>query len=68
MMQSLGRRYVQYSNFEYRRSGTLWEGRFESCLIQAERYLLEVYKYIELNPVSAGMVADPRSIAGPVIK
>ncbi len=59
MMQSLGRRYVQYFNFEYRRSGTLWEGRFKSCLVQAERYLLEVYRYIELNPVHAGMVKDP---------
>ena len=59
MMQSLGRRYVQYFNFEYRRSGTLWEGRFKSCLVQAERYLLEVYRYIELNPVRAGMVVDP---------
>lgn len=59
MMQSLGRRYVQYFNFEYDRSGTLWEGRFKSCLIQAERYLLEVYKYIELNPVRARMVSDP---------
>ncbi len=60
MMQSLGRRYVQYFNSAYRRSGTLWEGRFKSCLVQEERYLLEVYKYIELNPVRAEMVADPR--------
>lgn len=59
MMQSLGRRYVQYFNFEYRRSGTLWEGRFRSCLVQADRYLLELYKYIELNPVRAGIVANP---------
>jgi putative transposase len=59
MMQSLGRRYVQYFNSAYRRSGTLWEGRFKSCLIQEERYLLEVYKYIELNPVRADMAADP---------
>ena len=59
MMQSLGRRYVQYFNYEYQRSGTLWEGRFKSCLVQAERYLLEVYRYIELNPVRAGMVTDP---------
>jgi len=59
MMQSLGRRYVQYFNFEYRRSGTLWEGRFKSCLIQEKRYLLEVYRYIELNPVRAEMVTDP---------
>ena len=59
MMQSLGRRYVQYFNHEYLRSGTLWEGRFKSCLIQEEQYLLEVYRYIELNPVRAEMVGDP---------
>ena len=59
MMQGLGRRYVQYFNLKYGRSGTLWEGRFKSCLIQEEGYLLEVYKYIELNPVRAEMVADP---------
>ncbi len=59
MMQGLGRRYVQYFNSKYGRSGTLWEGRFKSCLIQEERYLLEVYKYIELNPVRAGMATDP---------
>ena len=59
MMQSVGRRYVQYFNRQYRRSGTLWEGRYRSCLIQAEDYLLEVYRYIELNPVRARMVAGP---------
>ncbi len=59
MMQSLGRRYVQYFNFVYHRSGTLWEGRFKSCLVQEDRYLLEVYKYIELNPVRAQIVSDP---------
>ncbi|WP_084456747.1 transposase [Desulfogranum mediterraneum] len=59
MMQALGRRYVRYFNFEYQRSGTLWEGRFKSCLVQQDRYLLEVYRYIELNPVRAGMVMDP---------
>ncbi len=58
-MQSLGRRYVRYFNHRYQRSGTLWEGRYKSCLIQEEGYLLEVYRYIELNPVRAGMVADP---------
>ena len=63
MMQSLGRRYVQYFNFEYRRSGTLWEGRFKSCLIQAERYLLKIYRYIELNPSQAGMVDRPWRIS-----
>lgn len=59
MMQSLGRRYVQYFNRSFNRSGTLWEGRFRSCLVQEENYLLELYRYIELNPVRAGMVADP---------
>jgi len=59
MMQSVGRRYVQYFNYQYQRSGTLWEGRYKSCLVQAERYLIEVYRYIELNPVRAKMVEDP---------
>lgn len=59
MMQSLGRRYVQYFNREYRRSGTLWEGRFKSCLVQSDKYLLKLYRYIELNPVRADMVKDP---------
>ena len=59
MMQSLGRRYVRYFNRSYGRTGTLWDGRFKSCLVQAEDYLLEVYRYIELNPVRANMVTDP---------
>lgn len=59
MMQALGRRYVRYFNREYRRSGTLWEGRFKSSLVQSETYLLQCQRYIELNPVRAGMVADP---------
>ena len=59
MMQSLGRRYVQYFNTSYKRSGTLWEGRFKSCLVQDEYYLLQVYRYIESNPLRAGMVHDP---------
>ncbi|MBQ0712862.1 MAG: transposase [Porticoccus sp.] len=59
LMQSLGRRYVQYFNFTYRRSGTLWEGRYKSCAVQQEDYLLACYRYIELNPVRAGMVTDP---------
>ena len=63
MMQSIGRRYVQYFNYQYRRSGTLWEGRYKSCLVQAERYLIEVYRYIELNPVRANMVQDPSDYA-----
>jgi len=59
LMQSLGRRYVPYFNHKYRRTGTLWEGRFKSCLIEDVSYLLQVYKYIELNPVRASMVAKP---------
>ncbi|TXL16339.1 transposase [Methylococcaceae bacterium HT4] len=59
MMQSLGRSYVRYFNYQYQRTGTLWEGRYKSCLVQAEQYLLEVYRYIELNPVRASMVTEP---------
>jgi len=59
LMQSLGRRYVQYVNRIYKRSGTLWEGRFKANLVNAEDYLLLCYRYIELNPVRAGMVQDP---------
>jgi putative transposase len=59
LMQSLGRRYAQYINRVYRRSGSVWEGRFKASLIQAEEYLLVCYRYIELNPVRADMVRDP---------
>lgn len=59
LMQSLGRRYVQYINRFYKRSGTMWEGRFKACVVDAEAYLLHLYRYIELNPVRAGMVTDP---------
>ena len=59
LMQSLGRRYVQYVNRIYRRSGTLWEGRYKASLVNAEEYLLLCQRYIELNPVRAGMVQDP---------
>lgn len=58
-MQSVGRRYVQYFNHAYQRSGTLWEGRYKSTLIQSERYLLTCMRYIELNPVRAAMVGHP---------
>lgn len=59
MMKALGQRYVQYFNRTYRRSGTLWEGRYRSCPVQAETYLLACQRYIELNPVRAAMVAHP---------
>lgn len=59
MMQSVGRMYVRYFNQRHERSGTLWEGRFKASLIESEQYLLEVYRYIELNPVRANMVDSP---------
>lgn len=59
LMKALGQRYVQYVNRTYRRSGTLWEGRFRSCVTQEENYLLACQRYIEMNPVRAGMVAHP---------
>ena len=59
LMKHLGQRYVQYVNRTYLRSGTLWEGRFRSSIVQAETYLLRCQRYIELNPVRAGMVDSP---------
>ncbi len=59
MMKRLGQRYVQYINRSYRRSGTLWEGRFRSCIAQEDNYLLHCQQYIEMNPVRADMVEHP---------
>ena len=59
MMQSVGRRYVRYMNGTYRRTGTLWEGRYRSALIDSERYLLTCSLYNEHNPVRAAMVTQP---------
>jgi putative transposase len=59
MMQAIGRRYVGSFNTRYRRTGTLWEGRFKAALVDSERYLLTCYRYIELNPVRARMVVRP---------
>ena len=59
MMQAVGRRYVRNFNLRQQRTGTLWEGRYRSTLIQAERYLLACMVYMDLNPVRAGMVMDP---------
>ena len=59
MMQALGRRYVKYINKTYKRTGTLWEGRFKASLIDSDMYLLTCMCYIELNPVRANMVAHP---------
>ncbi|MDD5333626.1 MAG: transposase [Rhodoferax sp.] len=58
MMQAVGRRYVRYFNSTQKRSGTLWEGRYKSTLIQGERYLLACMAYIDLNPVRAGLVTQ----------
>ncbi|MBI3147233.1 MAG: transposase [Betaproteobacteria bacterium] len=56
---ALGRRYVQYINTSSRRTGTLWDSRYKSSLIQAETYLLTCQRYIELNPLRAGLVDEP---------
>jgi len=56
MMQAVGRAYVRYFNLRYQRTGTLWEGRYRSNLMESERYLLACMVYIDLNPVRAGMV------------
>lgn len=59
MMHQLGTRYVRYFNALNERTGTLWEGRFRSCLIDSDDYLLTCQRYIELNPVRAGLAASP---------
>lgn len=59
MMQDVGRRYVRLFNMIHDRSGTLWEGRYKSSLIDSETYLLTCHRYIELNPVRAGLVGHP---------
>jgi putative transposase len=59
LMKGLGQRYVQYVNRTYHRTGTLFEGRFRSSVIEADRYLLACQRYIELNPVRARMVQAP---------
>jgi len=59
LMKSLGERYVQYVNRKYGRAGTLWQGRYRSCLVQDERYFLVCKRYIDMNPVRASMVSNP---------
>lgn len=59
VMQAVGRRYVRYVNDSTGRTGTLWEGRYKASLVDSERYVLTCYRYIELNPVRAGMAASP---------
>ena len=60
LMKHLGQRHAQHANRCYGRTGSLWEGRFRSCIVCDEAYVLRCYRYIELNPVRAGMVAHPR--------
>jgi len=59
LMRDLGQRYVQYFNRHHQRTGTLWEGRFRSCLVESTEYVLGCYRYIEMNPVEAGIVGTP---------
>jgi putative transposase len=59
MFKRLGVLHTQYTNRRYGRTGTLWEGRFRSCLVQSEHYLIACQRYIELNPVRAGIVSHP---------
>jgi putative transposase len=60
MMKRLAQAYSRYVNKERDRTGSLWDGRFRSCLVASDRYALACYRYVELNPVSAGMVSHPR--------
>lgn len=59
LMRDLGQRYVQYFNRAYGRTGTLWEGRYRSCITESVSYVLACYRYIELNPVRAGLADSP---------
>jgi putative transposase len=59
MMKHLGQRYVQYFNRRHKRTGSLWEGRFHSSLVDSQGYLLRCHRYIEMNPVRAGMANRP---------
>lgn len=63
MMQRLGQRYVRAINRAYRRTGTLWDGRYKAGLVESGRYLLACMRYIELNPVRASMVSHPAEYA-----
>ena len=58
-MQAMANRYVRYYNALHNRTGTLWEGRFKSCIVDSDSYLFSLYKYIEMNPVKANMVSKP---------
>ena len=59
VLQDLGRRYVRYINYRHKRTGSLWEGRYHSCLVESEYCLIDCSRYIESNPVRAGLVTEP---------
>jgi len=59
-LPDVGQLHTQYVDRAYERTGTLWQGRFRSCVVQSENYLLNCHRYIELNPVRAGLVGHPR--------
>ena len=63
VLQSVGRKYVQYFNASYKRTGTLWEGRYRATVVDSEQYLLTLMRYIELSPVRVGLTAHPRDSA-----
>ncbi len=55
-MQAMANKYARYFNAKHQRTGTIWEGRYKSCLVDSELYLFTLYKYIEMNPIKAHMV------------
>jgi putative transposase len=63
MLQDVGRRYVRIINTIHGRTGTLWEGRFKSSLVDSESYLMTCHRYIEMNPLRAGLAAEPGAYA-----
>lgn len=63
MMQSIGRVYVAYYNERHARTGTLWEGRYKASIVESARYFLTCMRYVEQNPVRAGMVSHPAAYA-----
>lgn len=63
MMHRLGRQYSALFNARHGRTGTLWEGRYKSCLVDSADYVLRCYRYIDLNPVRARMIEDPETYA-----
>lgn len=63
LMRDLGQSYVKYFNRRHNRTGTLWEGRYRSCVVESSSYVLACYRYVELNPLRAGMVRHPSAYA-----